>query len=276
MHHSCSAASRSYVHLQTACHHSVRYIQYMGLVGLRRLLTAFSLCLVMGLLIAAPAGSVSVTGGSEPLYVTGGFIPKELSSRLASPIAVFLSGNVRDEPDSPLREVLLRVDRNVSLSSGALPFCERPMLTSKPQACSGAIVGRGKSEFALGSAGTEVLNLAIVNGASKAEQLKLYIVVVSQGVLSGQIVGEATFKRVFQGRFGLQGLIWLPDQPNGAALRKFSLAFNRIHRKGSIESVFSARCRDGHLDSEITSYTLADGQSFEGEPLNRTCVSSQH
>jgi len=228
----------------------------------------------MSLLIAATAGSVSVNGGSDPLYVTGGFSPKQLSGRQASPIAVFLSGSVRNEPDSSLREVLVRIDRNVSLNGEAFPSCSRSRLMSKPQGCPGAIVGRGESEFALSSAGAEVLPLEIVNGATKTGQLRLYLVAAGEGVLSGQIVGEVTFRKAAQGRFGLQGLIWLPEQPNGAALRRFSLALNRIRSKGSVESVFSASCRDGHLDSEVARYALADGKSFEGPPLNRTCLSS--
>ena len=246
----------------------------MGLGNLKRFLLVLALCAAISSLSVVSAGSIGATGGSEPLQVNGGFIPRQLSSRLASPIAVRVSGSVEGKSDSPLSKMFVWIDRNVSVDADAFPSCakSRLMREASTQACSGAIVGVGRSEFALGSVGTGISRLAIVNGGDRAGELKLYLVLSNGRALAQQIVGEMTFEKVSRGRFGVRGLLQLYDREDGAALRKFSLAFNRIPRSGAVESVFHARCRNGYLSAEVSSYTFADGESIDGETFARTCV----
>src|SRR6476469_4896426 len=117
----------------------------------RSLVVTLMVAAVLTLVGAGLASGLVLRAGNLIVEGDGTFFPKALPKSHVAPIAVSMHGSIRTvdgSRPSPVREIVLEVDRHSLVETRGLPYCTRSKLiaTNTKQArrnCPGAIIGSG-------------------------------------------------------------------------------------------------------------------------------------
>lgn len=234
----------------------------------RRLLT---LAFAASALSAAGAISLAeaVNVDSPPFRVNGGVSPLALPRHSRVPVTFTIEGRSSRTPGADLAaltEMQVDFDRNGAVDSHG-PACGRRQL--EEPGCARAKVGSGVAHLEA-SSGPTSLPLTLYNGGSQGGAATLF---VTSPRVAGAPVATVKFQSIHDRRYGLRATVKiLPLSRNLGPLRYFRLTLPRQLRSGEIDGYVMARCPDGRLSAELVDYTLSDGRTFSGEPIDRTCV----
>lgn len=220
--------------------------------------------------------------GNIVLDGSGGFAPKTLPRGRNAPIAFFMHGRISTVDGtrpSPLKRLVLELDRHSAAETRGLPKCTRGKLvaTTTRQArklCPGSVIGSG-----LGVAVVELPEQAPIKTSSPIT------------IFNGPTVGgnptaighahldypspttylvQAEIERIDNGRYGYRVVLDLPRIANdygSAVYGRF-----RIDRKwkygGETLSIANARCADGRLQAKVQA-RFKDGTLVQGTAFKR-------
>lgn len=228
---------------------------------------------------AAPAEAPSVVeaGGGLPL-VNGGFIPKTLPRSKPAHIAMDISVHRPDDTPPPaLHEVVLELDRNITVESKGLMIC-RPGGTESPpppQRCGPASIGRGEIEVEVAYPEHAPLiakgKLLAFNGGAGAGKSTISTYAYLGPPLSAAIGINIEISKIRGGRYGTKWVETIPKIADGyGSIKSLSLLISRRYRdEGEIKSYLLGRCPDGHLDARATA-VFADA-SERADSFVRSC-----
>lgn len=205
---------------------------------------------------AIAIGCPSVLDFDMDARISPWFLPK----RKLAPVGVSILGRVgtRDGIHPPaLREMVLKVDKDVDFAVRGLPICEgglRPPIGRPPgylrRKCRNAIVGTGKaaieSAFPEQSSIKETSPITIFNGGGNAHRAKLLIHTFIKVPVPAAIVTQVNLRK--RGT-GVHAVAKIPVIAGGAgSFTSFQLNLKRFFSyRGQRESFLSARCPDGRL-----------------------------
>jgi hypothetical protein len=233
--------------------------------------------IALGAGIAGAEKPVKSKVGSIETEFNGGFTPKALSKKKATPVTFDISGKIRSvdpaEPHPPaIREFVVEGDKHATIDVKGIPVCTSGKLQATDtvharKACGPALIGTGKTEAGVKfPEQPEVIvksDLLVFNGGSKGGVTTLYIHAFFSSPINGAIVTTVKIKKVHHGRYGLESVASIPKLANGAgSVKSFSLTLNK--------GIISASCPDGHLNARGTA-VFADGLRASGAVV-RTCT----
>jgi hypothetical protein len=243
----------------------------------------FVLAVIAGAVVLVGAG---IAAAEKPVKIivdqleaefNGGFSPKVLSKKKATPITFNISGKIRSldpaEPHPPaLKEFVLEGDKHASIDVAGIPTCRPGRLqatdtSAAKKACGPALVGSGKTEagvkFPEQAEVPVKSDLLVFNGGFRGGVTTLFIHAYFSSPINGAIVTTVKIKKVHHGRYGLESVARIPKLANGSgSVKSFSLTL----RKG----ILSATCPDGHLNARGTA-VFANGLKATGAVL-RPCT----
>lgn len=249
------------------------------------------LVLGMGLsFVALAVGVAAAAGGEEPVTIrvgeetevtpTVGFSPRVLPRTSYAPIRLSLSQEVREMYGYPPaeRELLIELDRNVSIQTKGLPVCHLGLQTGVPvnEACKGAVVGFGEETVQVAYPESKAINLPakvqILNGGERDGAITMFVYATFSNPISGSLIIRVVFTRIHNGRFGWLADATLPQIAEGyGSLYDLNLTIGRQYGyEGRKASVLSARCIDGRLLSHLRA-SFEDGTSGEAT-ISRACT----
>jgi len=257
---------------------------------MRKFLTlTTALCLAMALTVtgfasAAGEGPVTVQVGNLKFTANGKFVPKALSKKKQTPIALFAEAKIAtiDGSHPPaLKEVVLETDKNGEVDVKGLPTCRGGQLQSRDtkaaeKACGPAIIGEGKTsvEVAFPEQAPIPVNskLLVVNGGVSGGTTTLYIHAYFNAPITGAIVTTVKIKKHLHGRFGTKSVATIPKIAGGSgSVTSFSLEIDKgIKRNGKTFNPLTAKCTDGKLQAHVEG-KFADGTKATTE-IVRTCT----
>jgi hypothetical protein len=245
----------------------------------------FAVTLAIGLTVAGSASGLLLHAGNLIVSGDGGFAPRSLPRDRFAPIRAFFHGRIRTVDGtrpSPIRKLVLEVDRHTLVETRGLPKCSKRKLiaTTTKQArhlCPGAIIGTG-----VGSAEIELPEQRPVEVSSP-------ITIFNGPEVDGNPTGighahldypapatylvQSEVERIHRGRYGYRIEINLPKILNDYG----SAVYGRvaIDRKWTFEgkqlSIANARCADGRLQARVQA-TFKDGTFLEGSAFKRCTV----
>lgn len=239
--------------------------------------------LAVGLLAAADgADALHLRLGNLVVDGDGGFSPTALPRDHVAPIKAFMHGSIGTidgTRPSPLRQMVLEVDKHTLVETRGLPKCSKKKLiaTTTKQArrlCPGAIIGTG-----FGTGITELPEQAPIRVSSP-------ITIFNGPEVHGNPTGighvhidypgpttyvvQAEIERVHHGRYGYRIVIDMPKLVNDYA----SAVYGRItiNRKwtyrGRQLSIANASCADGRLQAKVQ-LSFKDGSFLQGSTFKR-------
>jgi hypothetical protein len=212
---------------------------------------------------AAPAEAPSVVeaGGGVPL-VNGGFIPKALPRDKPAHIAMDISLHPPAAPSLPaLHEVVLELDRNITVDSKGLAVCPFGTIESPPpsQRCGSASIGRGEIEvevaFPEQAPFIAKSKLLAFNARASGGEATIRAYASLGPPLSAVVGIEIQISKIHGGRYGTKWVVTIPKIAGGyGSIKSLNLVIDRRYGdEGKIKSYLLGRCPDGHLDARATS-----------------------
>jgi hypothetical protein len=236
---------------------------------------------VVALIGAGSAYALHLRAGNLIVDGDGGFSPKALPKDHDAPIKAFLHGRIRTldgTRPSPLRQLVLLIDKHSSVETEGLPKCSRAKLvaTTTKQArklCPGAIVGTG-----FGTAVVELPEQAPIEASSA-------ITIFNGPEVHGNPTGighahldyptpttylvQSEIETIHDGRYGYRVEIDFPKIVNdyGSGIYGRFTINRKWQHKGETLSYANARCADGRLQAEVQltfkDATLLRGTAFK-------------
>jgi hypothetical protein len=233
--------------------------------------------LTLGAGIATAEKPVKTVVGEVETEFNGGFSPKALSKKKATPITFNISGKVRSldsaDPHPPaLKEFVLEGDKHVSIDVNGVPTCKSGVIQATDtarakKACGPALIGTGRTEVGVKFPEQPEVpvnsDLLVFNGGVKGGVTTLFIHAYFTAPITGAIITTVKIKKVRRGRYGLESIASIPKIANGAGSVK---TFNLTLRKG----ILSGTCPDGHLNARGIA-VFANGLKATGEVV-RPCT----
>lgn len=238
---------------------------------------------VLGLAMAVPAvAEKSAQRDAGPLVgiFNADFSPEKLSRTKPTPIrfTVTLNFNTRIERPPPMRELLLSLDRQISLDVKEIPTTKdmprclsglRPRLRvgQVRKDCGPAVVGHGRMDVEVQFPGQAPVlvasDLVALNGGVENGKAKMYLYSYFSAPVTGSVVTTMELEKIRKGRYGLEAIATIPKIAGGSgSITSFALSLKR--------GVLSATCPDGRLDFRAKG-VFSDG-TRGGEPIVRTCT----
>lgn len=243
----------------------------------RSLAKALIAAAVLVLIGAGLASALTLRAGNLIVQGDGTFFPKALPKNHVAPIAVSMHGHIATvdgSRPSPLRELVLEVDRHSLVETRGLPHCTWPKLvaTTTTQArrnCPGSIIGTG-----FGAGVVELPEQApirtssavtIFNGPRKHGNPTAFAHAHFEYPGPTTFVASGEVQKIDNGRYGYRIVIEFPKLVNGYG----SPTYGRItidrkwHYRGRTLSIANASCADGRLQARVQA-SFADGTTLEG------------
>lgn len=228
---------------------------------------------------AAPADAPSVVeiGDGLPI-VNGGFTPKALPRGKPAHIAMDISLHRPDDTPSPaLHEVILELDRNITVDAKGMAICPPGNVESPPppQRCQSALIGRGEIEVEVAFPeqapfiAKGKLSAFNAGGSGGKTTIRTYAFVGSP--VSAAIIINVEISKIHNGRYGTKWVETIPKIAGGyGALKSLKLLIDRRYEDGGeMKSYLLGKCPDGHLDARATS-VFADA-SERTDSIVRSC-----
>jgi hypothetical protein len=246
---------------------------------------AFAAALAFSLVAVSNATSLRLRAGDLLVNGDGGFAPRSLPKDRVAPIMAFMHGRIRTVDGtrpSPLRELVLEIDKHTLVETRGLPKCSKGRLIATTTAearrlCPGAIIGTG-----FGTGVAELPEQAPVRVSSP-------ITIFNGPEVDGNPTGighvhidhpapttyvvQAVVEKVHHGRYGYRIDIHFPKLLNDYA----SALYGRIKIdrkwtfKGERMSIANASCADGRLQAKVQ-LAFKDGTFLQGSALKRCTV----
>jgi hypothetical protein len=232
---------------------------------------------------AGTAYALHLRAGKIVVDGDGGFAPRTLPQDHFAPVKVSLHGRigtVDGTRPSPLRRLVLEIDRNGLPETRGLPKCTQAKLvaTTTEQArklCPGAIVGTGF--------GTAVVELPEQGPIEASSPITIFNGPEKHGNPTAighahlDYPGPTTYlvqteiQKVHHGRYGYKLVIDFPKIVNdyGSAVYGRFTIDRKWKYKGKTLSYANARCADGHLQAKAE-LTFKDGTFLQGS-VAKTC-----
>jgi hypothetical protein len=251
----------------------------------RKLRASVALGVALALLVAGSAYALHLRAGNLVVDGDGGFAPRQLPKDHAAPIRAFLHGSigtVDGTRPSPLRKVVLEVDKHALVETRGLPTCSMHKLIATTTrrarlSCPGAIVGTG-----FGTVLTEMPEQApiktsspitIFNGPPKDGNP------TAIGHTHLDYPGPVTYlipaviEKIHSGRYGYRIEIDIPRIINdfGSPIYgRFEIG-RKWHFGGRALSYANASCADGRLQARAQ-LTFKDETVLRGAAFKRCTI----
>lgn len=219
----------------------------------------------LALVAAVSASALHLVAGNIVVDGDGGFAPTKLAKDHFTPIRVFFHGTigtVDGTRPSPLKTLVLEVDRNSLVVTKGLPKCSLGKLeaTTTPQArrlCPGAIVGTG-----FGTVLTELPEqgaiktssaLTIFNGPEVHGNPTAIGHAHLEYPIPATYLAQAEIEKIDNGRYGYRIEVNFPKIINwyGSPISGRLEINRKWHYGGRLLSYANARCVDGRLQARI-------------------------
>lgn len=239
----------------------------------------------LALALAATAYALHLQVGNLVVDGDGGFAPKSLPRDHNAPIKFFMHGRIGTidgSRPSPLRTLVLELDKHGAAETRGLPKCTRAKLeaTTTKQArqfCPGAIVGTGS--------GTAVVELPEQAPFEASSPITIFNGPEQHG--NPTAIGhahldypspttylvQAEIEKVHHGRYGYRIVIDFPRIVNdyGSPIAGRITIDRKWQFKGRTLSYANARCADGRLQAKIQA-TFKDESFLQGTAFKRCTV----
>ncbi len=225
---------------------------------------------------AAAEAPVHLPIGNLEVTFDGGFSPRALPRKAASPVTAALDGTFATLDGSPppaLAELAVEADRNLSLDAKGIPSCPVLQLRqSTPRlesSCSGAVLGRGEAGIEIHFPESEPISirspLVIVKGGEREGVTTLYVRAYLTVPTPSVLVVKVKVSKVRDGRYGLRAVASVPKIAGGdGSVTSFKLKIGkRFTYQGEKRSLLSARCTDGKLRLQASA-SFVDGSVAPG------------
>ncbi|HVY96120.1 MAG TPA: hypothetical protein VHA54_04070 [Solirubrobacterales bacterium] len=211
--------------------------------------------------------------------------PGLLPARTPMPVAVHLETVIGTEGGAvptAARELTIDFDKAGSLDTNGLATCSASRIeelgtAGARRACRRAIVGSGRAEVAIGTAGTEALDLTLFNGGRHAGAPTVLVHAASADALApAHLVIPVKLERQSSGPYGWEATVPVPAIPGAerATLLRFELDVKRLFsHHGSRHSYLTAQCPRGSLQMAL-GVQFSDGTRLLGTVV-RPCRPSQ-
>jgi hypothetical protein len=226
---------------------------------------------------AALASALTLRAGNLIVQGDGTFFPKVLPRDRVAPIRASFHGRIRTvdgSRPSPIREMVLEVDRHTLVETRGLPHCTRRKLiaTTTKQArenCPGAVIGTGF--------GTGVVELPEQGPIEVSSPITIFNGPPRNGNPTAfghahvdypgptTIIASGEVQKIDKGRYGYRISIKIPKLINGYGSPTFGrVTINRKwHYRGRMLSIANASCADGRLQARVQA-GFEDGTTLEG------------
>jgi hypothetical protein len=235
---------------------------------------------------AAGASALHLRAGNIVVNGDGGFAPTALPEDHVVPIRAFFHGSVRTVDGtrpSPLREVVLEVDRHSRVETRGLPECSKGKLvaTTTKQArkqCPGAIIGTGfgKAIVELPEQTPIVVSspITVFNGPRRNGKPTAIGHAHLDYPAPATYLAQAEIQKAHHGRYGYKIVVHVPRILNGYGSPIYGrLTINRKWTyKGRRMSIANASCADGRLQATAR-LTFDDGTLLRGTAFKRCTIS---
>jgi hypothetical protein len=215
-----------------------------------------------------------------PLTLDGGVTPKKLPKNASAPAVLDVSARIHAEDGTQLRELVLELDRNVTIDVRGLPLCMpggRDIRTNHlPESCRETLAGGGSMTVSLAFPEQPAIpsksKSFVVNGGQEGATTTLYVLNYLTEPITTGIVTTVEITRERRGRFGTRAIASIPVIAGGAgSITDFHLVLSRNLRvEGEPFSILSAQCPDGRLSARATA-VFSDATEAEAE-VTRPCT----
>jgi hypothetical protein len=240
---------------------------------------------VLALAASGPVAAETVAVGNPPLQTEFILSPKTLPKRTLAAAAFSFETRLptttaSGTPAPAVREIVLRLDRNIVLDFKGFPGCradlERNDIDSIRALCRSAIVGEGSADFESSGLRQRPVSLEptlVLNGGRRGSIRTLFVVSQVNYPQFTMAVFPVRVRSVEGGRFGREATLSIPSGlteavgPLGSLKLKIDHKFIRDGRK---VSVINAKCPDGKLLLSAE-FEFADGTGFEDSPV-KPCI----
>jgi hypothetical protein len=252
-------------------------------MGHGRKFKAMLACVIVALTALAGVGAAQalhLRAGNLVVDGDGGFAPKALPRDHNAPIKFFMHGRISTidgTRPSPLRQLVLLLDKHGAPETRGLPKCSRGRLlaTDTDQArklCPGAIIGTG-----FGTAVVELPEQAqieassaitIFNGPEKDGNPTAIGHAHLDYPSPTTYLVQSEIEKVHKGRYGYRIVIDFPKIVNDYGSPVFGevTVDRKWQYKGETLSIANARCADGHLQAKVEA-TFKDGTFLQGTAI---------
>ena len=241
-------------------------------MGRARWARALAAVAALALLAAGSAYGLTVRVGNIIANGDGGFAPTALPRDHDAPIKLFGHGRIRTVDGtrpSPLRKIVIELDKHGHAETRGLPKCTLQKLTATTtqqarKMCAGAIVGTGF--------GTAMIELPEQQRIEASSPILIFNGPEMHGNPSGighahltypvptTYLVQAELEKVNNGRYGYRVEVDLPKIVNdyGSGIYGRLKIDRKWTYKGMRLSVANARCADGRLQARVE-LTFKDG-----------------
>jgi hypothetical protein len=240
---------------------------------------------VAALMAAGSAYALHLRAGNLIVDGDGSFHPTALPQNHNAPIRVSMHGSIKTvdgSRPSPLRELVLEVDRHSAPETRGLPRCTRAKLiaTTTKQArrlCPGAILGTGFGTVLVGFPEQDPIAVSspitIFNGPEKNGNPTAIGHAHLDYPSPATYLAGAEIQEIDRGRYGHKIVIDFPRILNGYGSPVYGrIEINRRWQyRGRTLSVANARCADGRLQARIQA-AFEDGTLLQGTAFKRCTV----
>lgn len=213
--------------------------------------------------------------GVPPFRIVGGVSPHLLPRRVARPVDFEIGlESTGSKPPAALNSLTIEFDRAGRINPADFTKCGRVQLLDQGlPACRRAVVGRGAATLAFDDGTLVPVSLAAVNAGEHHGSARLLIFASPKSSDLDLPLAFVQFGEQRVGRLRIRAEVTIPPIADGSAqLHDFLLRFKSRGSGAQTEGFVEARCRDGHLLAEVTSFGYADGTVVAGEPIPRACV----
>jgi hypothetical protein len=242
---------------------------------------ALAVTLVLALVGAGSAYALHLRAGNLIIDGDGGFSPTALPRDHNAPIKFSMHGSIGTADGSrpsPLRTLVLELDKHGAAETRGLPKCSRAKLvatTTKQarQLCPGAIIGTGSGAVVVelpeqGPIRTSS-SITIFNGPEEhGNPTAIGHAHLNYPSPTTYLV-QAEIQKIHNGRYGTKIAIDFPKIVNdyGSPVYGRITVDRKWQYKGKTLSIANARCADGHLQAHIQAGfkdgTLVEGTAFK-------------
>ncbi|HTT94232.1 MAG TPA: hypothetical protein VMF55_06135 [Solirubrobacterales bacterium] len=240
--------------------------------------------------IAAAAGGdgpVTVRVGGLELTTDVGFRPKTGSKTKQTPLAIDMSGEVREADGShppAARELVIEADKNGQIHTKGIPVCRSGRLQATDsaaalRACKAALIGKGNVVAQVAFAEQKPIDvkskLLLFNGGERGGKTVWYAHAYLSNPVSAAIVTTVTITKVHRGRFGTESLVKIPQIAGGSGSGiSYELEIFKFVKVGDKRlNPISGRCADGKVRFHLAA-KFEDGTKAQTEVI-RACTGTR-
>ena len=232
---------------------------------------------VLALAAGGPVGAETVeVSPGPPVAAETTISPKALPKREPAPAALAFELRVEQALDGsvhPLKEIAIKLDRNVVLDFRRYPLCGPSSLDDRTLAdfrerCREAIVGAGAIDFEIRFPESQTVavrsRMIVVHGDREGDVRRLYAIAEVKIPVPAMIVMTIEIRPIHNGgRYARQATISIPKVAGGSgAITQLRFQLGRkFIRDGNQVSTVRARCPDGKLQSQVD-LLFAEGGSY--------------